>query len=277
MDHNQKRPVISLTTDFGLHDPYVGQLKGALLKGCPLAAIVDLTHAIPPWDVVTAAITIRTSFSFFPVGTIHLIVVDPGVGGSRSIVAAHGGGHLFVVPDNGILSLLIADQKLERAHRVEQPEFLHPGARPTFHGRDIMASVVAALAQGRPLEDLGPAAVIRDLVTAIVPACVPGSDCLHGQIQRIDHFGNIRTTIRGGRGGFDPARFAGLDIGGQRIDTLARTYGEARPGQLLTLFDSNGYLEVAANQASAAELLDCAPGDPVTVHLTSCPNNINES
>ena len=277
MDRAPNRPIITLTTDFGLQDTYAGQLKGALLKGCPSATLVDLSHAIPPWDVVTAAITIRTSFAFFPVGTIHLIVVDPGVGSGRSILAASGSGHVFVAPDNGILSLLVADQKLERAYRVEHPDFLPPGASHTFHGRDIMALVVAGLAQGRPLADVGPAVVIRELVTAIVPATVPGTNCLYGQIQRIDHFGNIRTTIRGGRGGFDPARFAGLDIGGQRIDTLARTYGEARPGQLLTLFDSNGYLEVAANQASAAELLDCAPGDPVTVHLTSCPNNINES
>lgn len=277
MDRAPERPIISLTTDFGLQDTYAGQLKGALLKGCPSAALVDLTHAIPPWDVVTAAITIRTSFAFFPVGTIHLIVVDPGVGGGRSILAACGSGHQFVAPDNGILSLLVADQKLERAHRVEHPEFFRPGASPTFHGRDVMAQVVAALAQGRPLEDVGPAADIRHLVTAIVPATVPGTDCLHGQIQRIDHFGNIRTTIRGGRGGFDPAGFAGLDIGGQRINTLARTYAEARPGQLLALLDSSGYLEVAANQASAAEILDCAPGDPVTLHLKQCQINIMES
>ena len=277
MDRAPERPIITLTTDFGLQDTYAGQLKGALLKGCPSAALVDLTHAIPPWDVVTAAITIRTSFAFFPVGTIHLIVVDPGVGGGRSILAACGSGHQFVAPDNGILSLLVADQKLERAHRVEHPEFFRPAASPTFHGRDVMAQVVAALAQDRPLEDVGPAADIRHLVTAIVPATVPGTDCLHGQIQRIDHFGNIRTTIRGGRGGFDPVGFASLDIGGQRINTLARTYAEARPGQLLALLDSSGYLEVAANQASAAEILDCAPGDPVTLHLKQCQINVMES
>ena len=267
MDPATPRSIITLTTDFGLQDPYAGQLKGALLKGCPSATLVDLTHAIPPWDVVTAAITIRTSFSFFPVGAIHLIVVDPGVGGGRSILAARGAGHCFVAPDNGVLSLLIADGKLEQAHRIEHPDYVRPGASHTFHGRDIMAPVAAALAQGRSLTAFGPAAIIQDLVTVIVPATVPGTDCLHGQVQRIDHFGNIRTTIRSGYGGFDSAAFAGLDIGGQRVDILARTYAEVGPGRLLALVDSSGYIEIAANQASAAEMLVCSPGDAVTVHL----------
>ena len=265
MDRAPHRPIITLTTDFGLQDPYVGQLKGSLLRGCPAATLVDLTHAIPPWDVVTAAITIRTSFLFFPMGTIHLIVVDPGVGASRAILAAQGADHFFVAPDNGVLSLLIADGMLDRAHRIEHPDFARPRASHTFQGRDIMAPAVAALAQGRDLADFGPEAAIPDLITVIVPATVAGVDCLHGQVQRIDHFGNVRTSIRGG---FDPAAFAGLDIAGQRVDFLGRTYAETESGRLLARIDSSGYLEVAANQDSAARLLQCSPGDPVTVHFT---------
>lgn len=261
------KAIITLTTDFGLQDPYAGQLKGALLRRCRSATIIDLTHAIPPWDVVTAAVTIRTSYIFFPPGTIHLIVVDPSVGGRRSILAAAGDGHFFIAPDNGILSLLIADRKLDKVHKVEHPDFVPPSASPTFHGRDIMAPVAAALVNGQSLDSFGPAAVVQELAMVIVPSIVPEANCLHGQVQRIDHFGNIRTTIRVGRGSFDPSAFGFLEVGGRRIEQLSRTYAEGQIGVPLALIDSGGYLEIAANQASAAEMLNCSLGDSVTVHL----------
>ena len=152
--------IFTLTTDFGLQDPYAGQLKGALLKGCPSATIVDLTHAIPAWDVVTAAVTIRTSYTFFPPATIHLIVVDPGVGSQRAILAAAGDGHFFIAPDNGILSLLVADHKIESIHRVEQPAFFPATVSPTFHGRDVMAPVATALARVTRLGRFGPLCIL---------------------------------------------------------------------------------------------------------------------
>jgi len=259
--------VFTLTTDFGLQDPYVGQLKGALLKGCARATIIDLTHAIPAWDVVTAAVTIRTSYGFFPAATIHLVVVDPGVGSERAILAAAGDGHFFVAPDNGILSLLVADQKIESIHRVDQPAFFAATVSPTFHGRDIMAPVAAALARTGSLEQFGSAMVPEEIRMAIVPVAIPAAGCLQGQVQRIDHFGNIRTTIRAGSGRFDPLSFGFVEIGNQRISQLVRTYHEAETGALLVLIDSSGYLEIAANQASAAILTGCVVGDPVTVHL----------
>ncbi len=259
--------IVTLTTDFGLQDPYAGQLRGAVLKGCPSATVVDLTHGVPPWDVVTAAVTIRTSFAFFPAGSVHLVVVDPGVGGHRPILAARGSGHLFVAPDNGILSLLINDRKLDIVHRVAHPDFTPITASPTFHGRDLMAPVAAALAAGRPLTDLGPAIDPAELTMVIVPAGVPGDNRLLGQVQRIDRFGNVRTTIRTGPGLFDPNRFAWAEIGGHRVERFHRTYTEAPAGALLALIDSGGYLEIAANQANAAEQLGCVPGGAVTVHL----------
>lgn len=263
-----KPPVfLTLTTDFGLQDPYVGQLKGALLKGCPNATIVDLTHAIPAWDVATAAITIRTSYRFFPDGTMHLIVVDPGVGSQRAILVAAGDGHFFIAPDNGVLSLLVADKRIESIHRVEQPEFFPASASATFHGRDIMAPMVAALAASRDLEQFGPAVQPRSIRMAIVPSSFHEAGCVHGQVQRIDHFGNIRTSIKAGGSHFTPATFGSLEIAGQRISLFARTYQEAPVGALLVLIDSSGYVEVAANQASAAERLASVPGDPVTIHL----------
>lgn len=259
--------IFTLTTDFGLQDPYVGQLKGALLKGCPSATIVDLTHAIPAWDVVTAAVTIRTSYRFFPAGTIHLIVVDPGVGSQRAILTAAGDGHFFVAPDNGCLSLLIADRKIELIHRVERPVFFPATASSTFHGRDIMAPVATALARMKGLEQFGPPVPLESIRMAIVPAAVHTAGSLQGQVQRIDHFGNIRTTIRADSNRFDPAVFGFLEIGDQRISQFVPTYHQAAIGSLLVLIDSSGYLEIAANQASAAELIGCTPGDPVIVHL----------
>jgi S-adenosylmethionine hydrolase len=259
--------IFTLTTDFGLQDPYVGQLKGAILKGCPAATIIDLTHAIPAWDVVTAAVTIRTSYRYFPAGTVHVIVVDPGVGSERAVLAAAGDGHFFVAPDNGCLSLLGADQRIESIYRVDQPAYFAATISPTFHGRDIMAPVAAALARTGDLTQFGPAVELANIRMVIAPAVIRAAGSLQGQVQRIDHFGNIRTTIRAGSGRFDPAALAFVEIGDQRISRWVRSYHEAEPGVLLVLIDSSGYLEIAANQASASELIGCAPGDPVTVHL----------
>jgi S-adenosylmethionine hydrolase len=267
MDIASAHAIITLTTDFGLQDPYAGQLKGALLCGCPLATIIDITHAIPAWDVVTAAVTIRTSYVFFPSGSIHLVVVDPGVGSSRSILVAEGDSHFFIAPDNGILSLLVADHKIEAIHRVEDPVFSPASVSPTFHGRDIMAPVAAALANGRAVHDFGVAVSLQTIQLIIVPSAVPEAKSLHGQVQRIDHFGNIRTTIRIGRGHLETASFQYLEISGRRIATFARTYSEAAPGDMLVLIDSSGFLEIAANQARAAEIIGCVPGDRITVYL----------
>jgi len=259
--------VITLTTDFGLQDPYVGQMKGAILKGCPAAAIVDLTHAIPAWDVAAAAVTIRTSYHFFPPGTIHVIVVDPGVGSERAILAAAGDGHFFVAPDNGCLSLLAADRKIESVHRVEHPAFFVSAISPTFHGRDIMAPVAAALARIGDPGQFGPAVSPASIRMVAVPQALHVAGSLVGQVQRLDRFGNIQTTIRADSGQFDSALFGYAEIDGQRISRFARAYHEVPPGELLVLAGSSGYLEIAANQASAAALIGCRSGDPVTVHL----------
>lgn len=271
MDIAPAHPLITLTTDFGLQDPYVGQLKGALLKGCPAATLVDLSHAIPAWDLVTAAITISSSYAFFPLATIHLIVVDPGVGGQRAILAAAGDGHFFICPDNGILSLLVADGKIDTVHRVENPLFFPASVSPTFHGRDIMAPVAAALAaalaRGTGLAELGAAVAPGSITLADVPAARAAAGRLHGQVLAIDHFGNVRTSIRVGQGHLQTSAFRSLEIAGQRITTLARTYCQVSPGTLLVLVDSSGRLEIAANQARAADILGCLPGDRVIVQL----------
>ncbi|MDR2550844.1 MAG: SAM-dependent chlorinase/fluorinase [Desulfobulbus sp.] len=259
--------VITLTTDFGLEDAYVGQLKGALLKGCPTATLVDLTHSIPAWDVATAAIAIRTSYLFFPSGTIHVIVVDPGVGSDRAILVAAGEGHFFIAPDNGCLSLLVADRIVTSMFRVEHPAFFNPAISATFHGRDIMAPVAATLARTGDPGQFGPAIAPESIRMATVAAAVRSADRLCGQVLHVDRFGNLRTSIRIDADQLHPDMFDYLEIGGQRIDRFGRSYHEALPGELLVLADSAGYLEIAANQANAAALIGCRPGEPLTVHL----------
>lgn len=259
-------PIITLTTDFGLSDPYVGQMKGALLQGCPSATLVDLTHAIPSWDVLAAALTLHTSYRYFPVGTVHLVVVDPGVGSRRSILAARGEGQFFVCPDNGILSFLLDEHHLQAVHRVEMDQAA--GAiSPTFHGRDIMAPVAAALAGGAGLETFGPALALSSLQRIDLPQAEIVDHRLHGQVLSIDHFGNVRTSIRLDNTLRSSIHFAAVVIHGHRISTFVTHYSEAPIGALLVLIDSSGFVEVAANQASAAALIGCAPGDALSIEF----------
>ena len=262
----QLPPIITLTTDFGLTDAYVGQMKGALLRGCPSATLVDITHALPAWDVVAAAISIHTSYPFFPEGTVHLVVVDPGVGTSRPILAAQGDGHFFVCPDNGILTFLARPHKLTH---VRQVQLFREGERPvspTFHGRDIMAPVAAALARGEDLATLGRECAPAQIVQLPFPEPQRRRDgALVGQVLSIDHFGNVRTSVHTGDPHFDIRRFSALEVAHQRIEQLVTTYGEVPVGALCVLVDSAGFLEIAANQANAATLLGCVPGDVIIV------------
>ena len=259
-------PVITLTTDFGLEDPYVGQLKGALLQGCQAATIVDITHGIAPWDIIGAAITVESSYGFFPAGTVHLVVVDPGVGSKRAILVAEEKGHFFIAPDNGVLSFVLSSHKY-RIHQLDR-RIRKSAASSTFHGRDIMAPAAYELLQGTLLEELGPPVDWANLIKLPAPVRHAGEEMVRTQVQHIDRFGNIRVPFR-----FDPtgpARLAAVNIKGTQISSVHRSYHEAPVGTLLVLVDSAGYLEIAANQAHAARLIDCSVGDPVTIvfHLS---------
>ena len=259
--------IVTLITDFGLQDPYAGQLKGMLLKGCRAAQIIDITHAVPSWDVLTGAITLHSSYLFFPAGTIHLVVVDPGVGSDRAIVAATGAGHFFIAPDNGLLSFLVEDGLIDEVYQVDTPQAIQSQVSPTFHGRDIMAPAAAALLQGKELQEIGCQTAVEGLIRVQVPPFALVGNTLHAQVQHIDHFGNIRTSVRIDQPYFHASRFACLDIGGKRITRLCRFYSEARPGELLALVDSSGYLEIAVCQGKASAALGSVPGDPITLYF----------
>ncbi len=256
--------IVTLITDFGLTDPYVGQLKGALLSSSTKVTIVDLTHSIAPHDIPAAAQTLFSSFQFFPAGTVHLTVVDPGVGSTRKILAATGAGHYFIAPDNGIFTILLKQNIIEDVYQIT----LEPGARSTtFHGRDIMAPVAALLAKGERLSAVGVPIIKDQCTTVALPGFVEQEDHVIAQVIRVDHFGNLRISIKKSdldRIGAAQSQMR-IAISGMEIAGLSATYSSQETGSLCALFDSDGFLEVAINQGSAAEILPAQLGDQVTL------------
>ena len=256
--------VVTLTTDFGLKDPFVGVMKGQLAARFPAVRIIDLTHEIPAHWPAEAGFWLARSFRYFPVGTVHVAVVDPGVGSAREIAAIEADGHLFLAPDNGLLAP-VADAATKVTLRHVAPDTLArlgvhaPSA--TFHGRDIFAPLSAALAAGRlqPDELGGP-------VDELVPGWIEEPQVMAGQVNgtvvTIDHFGNLITNIepRHLRGIAHPVvRVAGREF------ALRRTYSDVRPGEYLALVNSFGVVEIAQAERSAAEGLGLARGAPVVV------------
>ena len=262
----QPSGIISLSTDFGLNDPYVGQMKGAILRHNPAARLVDLSHAIPPQDILGAALVLHSSYAFFPAGTVHLVVVDPGVGSQRRILAAEAKEHYFVAPDNGIFSLLLQDQVIKRAHLVAEKRFFAQSVSPTFHGRDIMGPVAAALAGGLPVSAVGPEALVSSCICLDLPPAHVNKQHITGQVLQIDHFGNIRTTIcQTHLAQFTDPQQCQVLMNRKQINGIHSTYTDAEPEELVALIDSAGYLEIAVNTGNAAEYLQCRIGDAVQV------------
>lgn len=260
--------IITLTTDFGLQDPYVGQVKGAILKNNINARVIDITHAITAHDILGAAVTVRTSYRYFPKGTIHLIVVDPDVGSQRHILVAAVDDHCFIAPDNGILTLLLRDKSFQAVHRVENPALFPDNISATFHGRDIMAPVAAALSKGMHLNEVGPALTVDQCDQLDISEPAVEKDSIRGRVLHIDKFGNIRTTITTSHlSHFQPDSFKYIEIGGQKINTITTTYTDAPLGELTGLIDSAGYLEIAVNRGNAEQLTDTDLGDPVIVWM----------
>jgi hypothetical protein len=231
-------PIITLTTDFGTVDGYVGEMKGVLLARVPHATIVDITHDIPPQDVERARLTVARVWRRFPESTIHVIVVDPGVGSTRAALAVQGDGRFLVGPDNGVLSPALL---FPGAFAVELP--IPREATMTFHGRDVFAPAAASLALGAKIESLG-TSVNSAVVRRTPEPTRRGDGGLAGEVILIDHFGNAVTNILGLRGGV-------IECGPLRLP-LKRTYADVEPAQPIALVGSTGFIEIAVRDGSAA-------------------------
>lgn len=252
--------IITLTTDFGVQDAYVATMKGVILGINPEATIVDICHSIEPQNIAQAAFTIGTACDYFPNGTIHMVIVDPGVGSQRRAIAMKTRRAFFVAPDNGVLSYIISDSpEKPEAVDLSNPKFWHHPVSSTFHGRDIFAPAAAHLSLGVPLEEFGDA--VTSLSTFPLPHPQPGAKGeLTGHILHIDRFGNLITDVKKED---IPHGNLSLEVAGQQIEGLSTSY--AGGDKLLALLGSSGHLEIALKNGSAAGSLDARIGDEVRI------------
>ncbi len=247
-------PIITLTTDFGLRDGYVAAMKGVMLQIAPQAVLVDVTHEVDRHAVLPGAFVLRDVLRWYPPETVHVAVVDPGVGSARRIIAARLAGQYLVAPDNGLISLAHQDFPIEQVHVVENPSVRLPQVSATFHGRDIMAPAAAHLANGATLDDLGRPTDHVEILPTPRPRRL-ADNSLAGQAIYADVFGNLTTNI----GQADLAALRRLSpnpsvtVQGQSLGPVRRTYSDVAAGESLALIGSGGMLEIAVHAGSAAE------------------------
>jgi S-adenosylmethionine hydrolase len=256
-------PIITLTTDFGLAGSYVAQIKGVMLAIDPAATLVDINHHIQPQNIRQGAIALAAAAKYFPPGTIHIAVVDPGVGTARRIVYAELGDQRFIAPDNGILSLVARDVPPRRLIALTPSEFWREPVSHTFHGRDIMAPVAAYLSLGLDPARLGEAIDTLEAITWPQPS--REGDIITGEVLDIDSYGNVITNIREDLMDVAAPEHIEIRIAGHTIVGLSKTYGDASPGALIALIGSSGYLEIAEVAGNAARRLSAVVGDAITV------------
>lgn len=257
--------LITLTTDFGEESPYVAALKGVVLSLNPAVRLIDLSHQIPPQDVRHAAFFLAAALPYFPAGTLHVIVVDPGVGTDRAILYVEGNGLRLLAPDNGCWTTLPWGESGPRVIRLEERRFWRPQVSATFHGRDIFAPVAGHLSLGVDPARLGPP--VTDWVRLTLPQASEGPEGCRGEVVFVDHFGNLITNIPATALSMAPDSQRTLVVGNRRLRRFrwVRSYGEAEPGALVSLVSSTGMVEVAVNQGSAARRLRAGVGTPVRI------------
>lgn len=254
--------IVTLTTDFGLSDAYVGAMKGVLLSRCPEVQIVDICHEAPPQNVRAGAMRLASAAPYFPAGTVHIAIVDPGVGGLRRGLAIACSAQFFVGPDNGVLSLAAPrDGAGWRGVELANPEVWLPRVSATFHGRDVFAPAAAHLAIGGDLRSLGPS--VETIVALGLPRPSRSGDRIAGRVLDVDRFGNIVTNVqeRDMAGG----KVRSVELGGAAIEGLSTWYDPTR--LLVALINSDGWLEVAKPGGSAAAHLRVGPESPVEVRI----------
>jgi S-adenosylmethionine hydrolase len=258
--------IITLTTDFGITDIFVGVMKGVILSINPDAKIIDITHDIEPQDIYAGAFLLNSAYCYFPPGTIHVGVIDPGVGSARQAIAVETERYYFVAPDNGLLSHVLCKEKVKSAVNLTNPKYFLPQVSNTFHGRDIFAPVAAHISRGVSLNLLGEQ--IANI--AQIPISTPDTSEseIIGQILYIDRFGNLITNIshqlfESIRRGRDFMIF----VKDRQIQRICRAYAESSVGELLSIFSSFGNLEIAINAGNAAETLGAKRGDSIKIRF----------
>lgn len=260
--------IVTLTSDFGAKDSFAASMKGVILKINPDAQLVDITHEIGPQDIWEAAFSLKTAYSYFPKGTVHLAVVDPGVGSTRRAIIVVTESYYFVGPDNGIFSLIYKDAERLRVHTITASHYFLANPGPTFHGRDIFAPVASWLSKGIPSGNFGDE--IGDYVKLNVPVPKTTPRGLEGHIIHIDRFGNLITNITYKDlqalmpEGSGPVA---LSVGGKEIRGLKKFYAEAAPGEPSAIFNSSGYLEIFLFKQNARTGLSLKRGETVKLAL----------
>jgi S-adenosyl-L-methionine hydrolase (adenosine-forming) len=266
--------MITLTTDFGTSDHFVGAMKGVIAQIAPRARVVDITHEIAPYEIVEGAFVIAAAWASFPKRTIHVIVVDPGVGSTRRPILAEAGGHFFIAPDNGVLSMIFDPPFFKRiagprVRVISNPKLMAHHISRTFHGRDIFAPAAAHLARGIFPARFGKR--IDDYIRLDTKPKQISASTLRGTILKADRFGNLITNFHRCTETVSYVWTSPFEmrVGSQSIRRLALTFSEAAIGELVVIEGSSGYLEIAANQASAAKILGCGARAPVELDIDS--------
>ncbi len=258
--------IISIITDFGEKDGWVGTMKGVILGINPKAKIVDISHQVTPGDILEASLILQVSFPYFPQGTVHLCVVDPGVGSKRRAIVVATPRYTFVGPDNGLFTPIYQREDFKAVEITNRDLFYSPQPSATFHGRDIFAPVAAHLSRGLAAGKVGPQ--IENLIRIDLPSPLVGPREIRGEVIHIDRFGNLTTNItkelfeKNVRN--NPFK---LRIGKRVLKSLSSSYTDGPKGELLAIWGSWGYLELSVNQGSAQQLLSTSKGTKLTVRF----------
>ena len=264
------RPLVALLSDFGTRDHYAGTMKGVVLSVCPDAALVDITHDIPPHDVLTGAWELAASYRYFPPGTVFLVVVDPGVGSGRRGLAAEAGDFRFVAPDNGVLSAVFRELPPKRVVELTERKYARPTVSRTFEGRDRFAPAAGWLAKGIGLTSLG--RPLHDYQHLSLPEPTVDDSAITGAVVRVDRFGNLITNIDHRTfDQFSRGAVIAVTIDGHEVPRIVPTYADSGAGEICALFGSTDHLEIAVNAGSAASVLGLSRGAAVVVGRTSKP------
>ena len=260
--------LITLLTDFGEQDGYTGAMKGVIYGIDPSLTVVDISHKIPPGDITAAAFVLNSTYGYFPAGTIHVIVVDPGVGSERKALCMVTAEYTFIAPDNGVLQWISKRYPDALIYSIENDGYFHKPVSHTFHGRDIFAPVAAHLSRGVAPETLGPQ--LDRIQHGVMPECLQLGDILTGEVVYIDHFGNLISNI--------PEKFLqgkpvhSIHIGNTVLRTIDSTYSSVLLGYPLALVGSHGMLEIAVRGGNAAECLNINKHSRILVQFIGNPH-----